>query len=99
MSLTLEEALSAFRAKRSAHYSRAIAELGAREVESFSPPRERTNMGFQRAWLGLVADPKRRSWCLSTLMNQLPKLHEGKESAFGEKSYALIHRATLEGTA
>jgi len=90
--LELDEALAAFATTRSSELSRAIETLGREALDGFTPPAPRKNMEFHRAWQALAVEPARRTWCLDTILDKLPKLSDGKETSYGDKCEALIER-------
>jgi uncharacterized protein (TIGR02996 family) len=92
VSVTLDEALEAFARHRSSVITRVIVKLGHEAAAGITPPQHRKNLEFHRAWLAAAVDPHRRSWCLATLLDRLPKLHEGKEAPYGDKLEALLER-------
>lgn len=90
---TLASALDAFASHRSAIISAKIEELGRAAAAKAAPPNPRTKREFQVAWLGAVAEPEARTWCLDTLTTKLPKLDsDGSEQSYGETAYALERR-------
>lgn len=89
---TLETALAAFEKQRSRIIADVIVDLGRAAIEGFTPPKERTNMAFHKAWLSRVDDPRTRTWCLDTLTTKLPKLSDGKETPYGDVIEALLQR-------
>jgi len=92
MQETLDTALAAFEKQRSRRIAEVIVELGRKALEDFKPPAERKNMAFHQAWLALVEDPRRRTWCLDTLTTKLPKLSDGKETRYADIIEALLQR-------
>lgn len=95
MSETLESALAAFAARRSALIAAKVAELGraAAADAAARAPAARKNIEFQRAWVGAVAEPAARGRCLDQLTAKLPKVdEEGTERSWGETCYALEAR-------
>lgn len=89
---SLTEALTAFQIVRSHQIGDAVVAIGAEA--DFEPPVERRNIDFHRAWLSRAVDPFAITWCLRTLLDQLPKLYEGNEHPHGEKAEAVDQRLT-----
>lgn len=92
MPTTLQEALAVFARTRNSAIVPALLELGEQALAGFTPPQARKNIDFHRTWLAMAGDPLARSWHLKMLMAQLPKLYEGEEKPYGEKSDAVIDR-------
>lgn len=92
MKLTLKAALSDFQRSRSSEITPLIIELGRQAATEYRPPEAKTNMFFHRAWLDAVKSADARTWALSTLTAQLPKLADGQEARFGDQSEALTQR-------
>ncbi len=87
---TLEEALAAFRDAPSSVIANAVVALGAAALEGHTPPKQRQNLDFHKAWKVEAAKPRALTWCLSTLTAQLPRLSGG--DYFGEQSDGLVDR-------
>jgi len=90
--LELDEALASFATQRSAALGNAIDTLGREALGGFTAPVFKKNLEFHRAWLLLALEPAKRSWCLDTLIDKLPKLLDGKEHSSGDKCEALVER-------
>lgn len=93
VTISLEDALAKFADARSGQLSAVIEHLGKEAVAAFQPPVVRTNMAFHRAWLDAATDPRKRSWCVATILDRLPKLIDGEEHGSGDKCEAVVERA------
>lgn len=90
--MNLDEALVEFCRTRSSELADAIDQLGREALEDFAAPTPKKNLEFHQAWKQLAADPARRSWCLETLLDKLPKLSDGAALSYREKVDAVIER-------
>lgn len=90
--MQLDEALAAFKTTRSSELTPAIETLGREALDGFVPPAPKKNMEFHRAWREIALEPAKRTWCLDTIIDKLPKLRDGKEHHFGEKMDAAVER-------
>ncbi|MEO8845868.1 MAG: TIGR02996 domain-containing protein [Kofleriaceae bacterium] len=88
--MNLAEALTEFSKTRSSELGDAIETLGREAIEGFTAPTLKKNLAFHEAWKQLAADPTKRSWCLDTIIDKLPKL-EG-ERWCGDKMDAVTDR-------
>jgi len=70
----LRAAIAAWRTTRAAVIADAIDVLSAAAAPTFTPPEERTNVGFQARWLATLAegDPIAIGWVAETLFAKLP---------------------------
>ncbi len=91
----LDGALAQFATTRSSALADSIEQLGKDAVEGFEPPALKKNLELHRRWLELATDPAVRTWCLTTLIDKLPKLYDGKEHPSGDKSDALEERLAV----
>ena len=96
--MSLETLLAEFAKTRSGELGDEIELAGRAAIENFAPALPNKNFAFHQLWKQLALEPAKRTWCLDTTIDKLPKLSDGSEARYGDKSHAVVERLDVLAT-